>query len=111
MVSDTSNFEACDFSVLIDFFVNCFPGFWSIVCFYLFVSSGGDGKVGHVLDVRGWDQESGRSVANVTWAAGPTNVYRMGHKGKVDLKYKEPASGGFYFVDHLPVLGRYNYNY
>ena len=70
--------------------------------------AGGEGKSGHVLDIRGWDQESGRSVANVTWSVGATNVYRMGHKGKVDLKYKEPASGGLYYPEHLPVLGKCN---
>ncbi|CAH1773486.1 unnamed protein product [Owenia fusiformis] len=66
---------------------------------------GGDGKIGKVLDIRGWDTESGRSVANVTWASGSTNVYRLGHKGKVDIKYVQEATGGTYYKDHLPVLG------
>lgn len=66
---------------------------------------GGDNKTGRVIDIRGWDNESGRSVANVTWTSGSTNVYRLGHKGKVDLKYVQEASGGFYYRDHLPVLG------
>ncbi|XP_072831740.1 E3 ubiquitin-protein ligase MIB2 isoform X6 [Vicugna pacos] len=47
---------------------------------------GGEGKSGRVVDIRGWDVETGRSVASVTWADGTTNVYRVGHKGKVDLK-------------------------
>ncbi len=67
--------------------------------------SGGEGKVGKVSEIRGWDSESGRSVAHVTWASGSTNVYRMGHKGKVDLKYLHAASGGPYYRDHLQVLG------
>ena len=66
---------------------------------------GGEGKVGKVTDVRGWDSESGRSVAAVTWSSGSTNVYRVGHKGKVDLKYMQAAGGGYYYRDHLPVLG------
>lgn len=66
---------------------------------------GGENKTGRVIDIRGWDNESGRSVANVTWTSGSTNVYRLGHKGKVDLKYIQEASGGFYYRDHLPVLG------
>ncbi|XP_012946086.1 E3 ubiquitin-protein ligase MIB2 [Aplysia californica] len=66
---------------------------------------GGEGKIGTVSEIRGWDSESGRSVAHVTWASGSTNVYRMGHKGKVDLKYKHVASGGPYYKDHLQVLG------
>ena len=48
---------------------------------------GGDGKVGRVIDIRGWDNESGQSVGNVAWTSGSTNVYRIGHKGKVDLRY------------------------
>lgn len=63
------------------------------------------GKIGTVLDIRGWDNESGRSVANVSWTTGSTNVYRLGHKGKVDLKCSQEASGGFYYREHLPVLG------
>jgi len=67
---------------------------------------GGEGKVGKVVDIRGWDTESGRSVASVTWSNGTTNVYRMGHKGKVDLKYVSDGQGGFYYKDHLPKLGK-----
>ncbi|RWS07269.1 E3 ubiquitin-protein ligase MIB2-like protein, partial [Dinothrombium tinctorium] len=67
---------------------------------------GGEGKIGKVIDIRGWDNESRRSVANVMWASGSTNVYRLGHKGKVDLKYVIDASGGYYYRDHLPVLGQ-----
>ncbi|KAK9759062.1 Mind bomb SH3 repeat domain [Popillia japonica] len=67
---------------------------------------GGEGKVGRVLDIRGWDIESSRSVANVTWFSGSTNVYRLGHKGNCDIKYIEPASGGFYYPEHLPILGQ-----
>ena len=62
--------------------------------------------MGKVTDVRGWDSESGRSVAAVTWSSGSTNVYRVGHKGKVDLKYIQAAAGGYYYRDHLPVLGK-----
>ncbi|KAL3281489.1 hypothetical protein HHI36_004694 [Cryptolaemus montrouzieri] len=68
---------------------------------------GGEGKIGKVLDIRGWDNESSRSVANVTWFSGSTNVYRLGQKGNCDLKFFEPTSGGFYYPDHLPVLGQH----
>ncbi|KAM9505804.1 E3 ubiquitin-protein ligase MIB2-like isoform 5-T6 [Salvelinus alpinus] len=68
---------------------------------------GGEGKVGKVVDIRGWDTESGRSVASVTWSNGTTNVYRLGHKGKVDLKYVSEVQGGFYYKDHLPKLGEH----
>lgn len=33
-------------------------------------------------------------------------MYRLGHKGNVDLKYIQAASGGFYYRDHMPILGR-----
>uniref|UniRef100_A0A3B3SRK2 E3 ubiquitin-protein ligase MIB2 n=1 Tax=Paramormyrops kingsleyae TaxID=1676925 RepID=A0A3B3SRK2_9TELE len=68
---------------------------------------GGEGKLGKVIDIRGWDTESGRSVASVTWSNGTTNVYRMGHKGKVDLKYVSDIAGGYYYRDHLPKLGEH----
>ena len=55
--------------------------------------------------MRGWDIESGRSVASVAWEASGNNVYRVGHKGKVDIKYIEDGIGGFYFKEHLPRLG------
>ncbi|XP_070117236.1 E3 ubiquitin-protein ligase MIB2 isoform X5 [Equus caballus] len=67
---------------------------------------GGEGKPGRVVDIRGWDVETGRSVASVTWADGTTNVYRVGHKGKVDLKCVGEAAGGFYYKEHLPRLGK-----
>lgn len=69
---------------------------------------GGDGKVGTVLDIRGWDNESNRSVANVMWYSRSTNVYRLGQKGNCDIKFVEPASGGFYYPEHLPVLRQVN---
>lgn len=67
---------------------------------------GGEGRIGKVTDIRGWDNESGRSVANVTWTKGSTNVYRLGHKGKVDLRCVKPAFGGYYYREHLPILGQ-----
>lgn len=76
-----------------------------VVCFIL----GGEGKIGKTTDIRGWDSESGRSVAHVTWQSGSTNVYRVGHKGKVDLKYISAAPGWTYYKEHLPVLGKLNY--
>lgn len=58
------------------------------------------------MEIRGWDNESCRSVANVSWVSGSTNVYRLGHKGNVDLRYLQAASGGYYYRDHMPILGR-----
>lgn len=63
------------------------------------------GKKGRVLDIRGWGNESWRSVANVAWSSGYTNMYSVGHKGRVDLLCVEPAVGGHYYRSHLPILG------
>lgn len=71
---------------------------------------GGEGKTGRVIDIRGWDNESARSVANVTWMSGSTNVYRLGHKGLCDLKFVQEASGGPYYPEHLPTLSKYYKN-
>ena len=47
-----------------------------------------------------------RSVGEVQWSnADNRNIYRLGHRGKVDLKCKEVGEGYDYYVDHLPVLG------
>ena len=62
--------------------------------------------MGRVVDIRGWDNESGRSVANVIWGSGSTNVYRLGHKGKVDLKCVQASSAGSYYVNHLAIVGK-----
>lgn len=67
---------------------------------------GGDGHTGRVMEIRGWDNESCRSVANVSWVSGSTNVYRLGHKGNVDLKYLQAAVSGAYYRDHMPILGQ-----
>ncbi|XP_058984296.1 E3 ubiquitin-protein ligase MIB2-like isoform X2 [Musca domestica] len=67
---------------------------------------GGEGETGRVMEIRGWDNESCRSVANVSWTTGSTNVYRLGHKGNVDLKYVVATTGGYYYKDHMPVLGQ-----
>ncbi|OAD58844.1 E3 ubiquitin-protein ligase MIB2 [Eufriesea mexicana] len=67
---------------------------------------GGRGKTGRVIDIRGWDNESSRSVATVSWSKGSTNVYRLGYKGCVDLCYVEEATTGTYYKEHLPLLGQ-----
>ncbi|XP_046670485.1 E3 ubiquitin-protein ligase MIB2 isoform X1 [Homalodisca vitripennis] len=66
---------------------------------------GGSGHTGRVVDIKGWDNETSRSVAKITWTSGNNNVYRVGHNGRVDLKYVEEAVGGFYYPAHLPILG------
>jgi E3 ubiquitin-protein ligase mind-bomb len=62
---------------------------------------------GTVRDIEGWEADSERSVAKVFWPSmGHEQVYRLGHKGKVDLQLVpgHAADGDFCFVDHLPVI-------
>uniref|UniRef100_A0A1I8FQC9 RING-type E3 ubiquitin transferase n=1 Tax=Macrostomum lignano TaxID=282301 RepID=A0A1I8FQC9_9PLAT len=69
---------------------------------------GGDGRPGRVLDIRGWENESGRSVANVRWDNGLSNVYRVrGRPQRQGRPEAAPGPGqlGLYYRDHLPVLG------
>lgn len=33
--------------------------------------------------------------------------YRVGGEGVVDVIYEEPGPGGKYFIEHLPVVGRF----
>lgn len=67
---------------------------------------GGPQSIGQVLDVRGWEAESFRSVACVRWKPTSSNVYRVGHKGKVDLTCITDGIGGSYYKNHLPKLGQ-----
>ncbi|KAL1497179.1 hypothetical protein ABEB36_008179 [Hypothenemus hampei] len=67
---------------------------------------GGPGKIGRVVEIKGWNNESYRSVVNVHWFSGSTNVYRLGHKGICDVQFVEPSSGGSYYPEHLPILGQ-----
>ena len=55
--------------------------------------------------VRDCDGESNTDFVKVSWTSGQTNLYRLGHLGKVDLKCVREASGGSYYPDHLPILG------
>lgn len=70
---------------------------------------GGKGRTGEVMEIRGWDELSRRSVASVRWHRN-VNVYRVGHKGKVDLKCVTPGFGSFYYKEHLPILGLFKMN-
>ena len=52
------------------------------------------------------DPNTQRSIAEVEWGtSGSSNIYRVGHKGKVDLKCDTPGDGGEYYPDHLPMSG------
>ncbi|XP_059468755.1 E3 ubiquitin-protein ligase MIB2-like [Neocloeon triangulifer] len=63
------------------------------------------GQIGEVVDIQNWHKETCRSVASIKWLSGTVNVYRVGHKGQVDLKTEVAGSGGLCYIDHLPILG------
>ncbi|KAI8741798.1 E3 ubiquitin-protein ligase mib1 [Biomphalaria glabrata] len=61
---------------------------------------------GTVLTIKPWDDDTSNSAATVKWDNGITNTYRLGWHGKVDLKFKTAASGGHFYISHLPMLGK-----
>jgi len=65
------------------------------------------GKSGDVIGIQGTQaSDNSRSFAEVLWRESQVKtVHRVGHEGKVDLKCVDPASGGYYYPDHLPILG------
>ncbi|KAK6979128.1 E3 ubiquitin-protein ligase MIB2-like isoform X1 [Biomphalaria glabrata] len=63
---------------------------------------------GVVLSIKSWDAtDTANSAAEVLWANEKTNTYRVGYQGNVDLKVVSSSSGGYYYPDHLPILGKY----
>ena len=98
---------------------------YNVVCLFI----GGIGKAGILKVLKGWRTESyvslslshthsnrfvltaddvnvQRSVGEIQWeSSGTSNIYRLGHKGKVDLKCDTPGDGGQYYPGHLPVAG------
>jgi len=70
--------------------------------------SGGEGSLGLVLSMTDHKaSQSWRSWCKVTWNAGNTNDYKVGHEGKLDVVMIEGASGGCYYPEHLAPLGHY----
>ncbi|CAL1544055.1 unnamed protein product, partial [Lymnaea stagnalis] len=66
---------------------------------------GGEGSVGRVLSLEDTGNSSYRSSASVQWPSGSKNVYRLGHRGNVDLKCTKATPGGFYYRNHMPIFG------
>jgi len=59
------------------------------------------------MDIRGYGADvGGRNAVKVKWPNDEANVYRVGVKGKMDLKCVEEAAGFDYYRDHLPVAGK-----
>ncbi|XP_071110074.1 E3 ubiquitin-protein ligase MIB2-like isoform X2 [Haliotis cracherodii] len=66
---------------------------------------GGSGKKGTITEMHD-EPKAGRTgtTVRVKWDVGPSNLYRLGYEGKVDIKYVEEAPWMYYFRDNLPVL-------
>ncbi|CAF0858490.1 unnamed protein product [Brachionus calyciflorus] len=60
---------------------------------------------GTVLLIKNWNIKSPLSSAYIKWDNGNENLYRLGYQGMIDLKSKIDAKGGYYYPEHLPVLG------
>nr|CAB3263830.1 zinc finger protein ZF(ZZ/RING)-1 [Phallusia mammillata] len=62
---------------------------------------GGKNRSGIITHLCEVSPDDGNTAASVTWDCGRTNRYRVGHKGKVDLRYLSPGRGIPYYKDHL----------
>jgi len=67
---------------------------------------GGPGSQGRVKEITNWNDQTGNSVACVVWSGSKENLYRLGHKSKVDIRCIQPSSGGKIYPAHLPLLGK-----
>jgi len=67
---------------------------------------GGQGSQGIVKEIVNWNDQTGNSVACVIWSGSKENLYRVGHKSKVDIRYVKRASGGKIYLSHLPLVGK-----
>ena len=72
--------------------------------------TGGEGEVGKILKQLTWNKGGNRGGVQVKWKSdSSTKEYRVGGEGCVDVIYtrmKETASGGKYYADHLPLVGK-----
>ncbi|OWF37152.1 E3 ubiquitin-protein ligase MIB2-like [Mizuhopecten yessoensis] len=59
---------------------------------------------GIVIAVVNFSLDTDRDAVEVTWDIGPSNVYRHGYDGKLDLKCIKVVPGGTYYRDQLPDL-------
>ncbi|KAH9406032.1 E3 ubiquitin-protein ligase mib1 [Tyrophagus putrescentiae] len=69
------------------------------------------GKKGRVEQIQEWNEQTGNSAALVIWSTGQTDLYRVGHRGMVDLKVVTVAKSHSVYRDHLPLLTEYENAY
>jgi E3 ubiquitin-protein ligase mind-bomb len=65
------------------------------------------GEIGEVVRLCGKNNDdNSRGFVEVEWKeSSQKTIHMVGHKGKVELKCVDPSSGGYYYHDHLPLLG------
>ncbi|XP_071494360.1 E3 ubiquitin-protein ligase mind-bomb-like [Diadema antillarum] len=61
------------------------------------------GKIDHLCD---WKEGYASTGAVVDWPPDERGIHCIGFEGRMDLRTKESASGGVYYLDHLPILGK-----
>ncbi|CAF1398630.1 unnamed protein product [Didymodactylos carnosus] len=66
---------------------------------------GDDSKRGKITDLQDWSKTHPRSGVYVIWDNNRENLYRVGFEGMVDLRAVVPGKGGYYYSEHLPLLG------
>ncbi len=81
-------------------------GIYREICVIWSCTVGGDGERGTVKEISSWGADSDRSAARVVWDNGHSDVYRLGHAGKVDIVAVNETNGPLYYRDHLPRLGK-----
>jgi ankyrin repeat protein len=67
----------------------------------------GSGEIGEVVRLCGKNNDdNSRGFVEVEWKeSSQKTIHMVGHKGKVELKCVDASSGGYYYPDHLPLLG------
>lgn len=107
------HFMSVDSVEILSLITLCLPGYSSSLYIYvtrlLIVPSIIDSPAmpGQVTNLRCWyNESSGRGAVDVKWPSGGSYKYRLGHDGKVDLKYISCTTGGLYYKDSLPLLGK-----
>ena len=87
---------------------------FTVNCYYVnqenVIVLGGEGGVGYVQELVTWGKDSYRGAVQILWKADNMKKnYRVGGEGCVDVIYtrmEETASGGNYYADHLPLVGK-----
>ena len=78
---------------------------WDVSAIMISLLPGGKGSTGIVRKLLTPAVNSARSAVQVEWKNGRKDDYRVGYKGKMDLRFIEEAPGLECYPKHLPVYG------